>query len=454
MDEAEQITGEKVRVPIALKWLETLLITAFFLAFSVWHRPDDPFYLTGNFPWPVLGPLLIGLRYGFFMALISALIIIAALGFHLRFEITGGARDFPYVWTIGVLGISLLAGEFRDYWGRQQQKLEASNDYRGSRLEEFTRNYYLLKVSHDRLEQQLAGSSSSLREALRRLYAQIGDAGQAGLNQETASLMLQLLVRYGQLQIAGIYAINKGAPEPEPLATIGRFRKVDLKDPLLLHALAERKLVSVQTEFRQRMGDLDTDLLAAIPLIDSEDRIIGLCVIEAMPFFSFEARSLRLLAILAGHMADIVHEQAEVKAGGSPEWRYFRRHLARAGRDAEFFNLPAAMVGLPLTNNRNGQLIADHIQKVRRGLDVIAEHRAGNQRYIVVLMPLTDELGLAGYLQRLDDGLREQLGLQAGDLVTPQTLQVRNRAQADEWVQAFLFDNQGENNQGKNSHGQ
>ncbi|AHI33126.1 hypothetical protein AU15_09455 [Marinobacter salarius] len=72
MDEAEQITGEKVRVPIALKWLETLLITAFFLAFSVWHRPDDPFYLTGNFPWPVLGPLLVGLRYGFFMALISA----------------------------------------------------------------------------------------------------------------------------------------------------------------------------------------------------------------------------------------------------------------------------------------------------------------------------------------------------------------------------------------------
>ena len=56
MDEAEQITGEKVRVPIALKWLETLLITAFFLAFSVWHRPDDPFYLTGNFPWPGLGP--------------------------------------------------------------------------------------------------------------------------------------------------------------------------------------------------------------------------------------------------------------------------------------------------------------------------------------------------------------------------------------------------------------
>lgn len=442
MDESEQSRDDRARVPIALKWLETLLITAFFLAFSVWHRPDDPFYLTGNFPWPVLGPLLVGLRYGFFMALISALLIIAALGFHLRlgYEVT---REFPYVWTVGVLGISLLAGEFRDYWGRQRQKLEASNDYRGSRLEEFTRNYYLLKVSHDRLEQQLAGSSNSLREALRRLYAQIGQAGEAGMNHETAALMLQLLVRYGQLQIAAIYAITDGKPEAEPLATVGRFRSVSRKDPLLLHALTERKLVSVQTEFRQRVGDLDTDLLAAIPLIDSEDRFIGLCIIEAMPFFSFESRSLRLLAILSGHMADIVHEQAEVATGGSPEWRSFRRHLARVGRDAEAFDLPAAMVGLQLAENRNGQLIADHIQRIRRGLDVVAEHYAGGQRYIVVLMPLTDELGLAGYLQRLDDGLREQLGLHASELATPHTLQIRHRTQADEWVQNFLFDTPG-----------
>ena len=109
MDEAEQITGEKVRVPIALKWLETLLITAFFLAFSVWHRPDDPFYLTGNFPWPVLGPLLVGLRYGFFMALISALIIIAALGFHLRFEITSSKNWKRATSTVAPVWKSSLA---------------------------------------------------------------------------------------------------------------------------------------------------------------------------------------------------------------------------------------------------------------------------------------------------------------------------------------------------------
>lgn len=443
MNEEEQRPDQKARVPNVLRWLETLLITGFFLVFSVWHRPEDPFYLDGMFPWPALGPLLVGLRYGFFMALIAALILLAALGFHLRMDINAG-RDFPYVWIIGVLAISLLAGEFRDYWDRQREKLEASNDYRGSRLEEFTRNYYLLKVSHDRLEQQLAGSSSSLREALRRLYSDIDESGPPGMNKHTAALMLQLLVRYGQLQIAGIYTVTGGQPDIEPLATVGRFRNVNPQDPLLRHALAERTLVSVQMEFRQRIDDLNTGLLAVIPLIDSEDRFIGVCVVEAMPFFSFEPRSLRLIAILAGHMADIVHEQIQVPAGASPEWRSFQRQLARVGRDAETFSLPGAVMTLQLDEDRKGQLIVDYIRKIRRGLDVIAEYYASDKRYLVVLMPLTDELGLAGYLQRLDDGLREQLGLHHGELATPATMQIQSQHQAEKWLQAFLPTNESE----------
>jgi hypothetical protein len=348
-----------------------------------------------------------------------------------------------------VLGISLLAGEFRDYWERQRQKLEASNDYRGSRLEEFTRNYYLLKVSHDRLEQQLAGSSSSLREALRRFYSQINESGQTGLNAQSAQLMIQLLMRYGQLQIAGIYEVTNGRLADKPLATVGRFRDVNPKDPLLQHALAERKLVSVQTEFRQRMDELDTDLLAVIPLIDSENRFIGICAIEAMPFFSFEPRSLRLLAILAGHMADMAHEQSEMAAGGSPGWRAFRRHLARVALDAERFNLPGALVGLPLPEDQNAQLVVDYVYRIRRGLDLVTEHHSRGRRYLVILMPLTDELGLAGYLHRLDDGLREQVGLKASDLTRPVTLQISERAEADEWVQTFLFDDRQDSDYGQ-----
>lgn len=438
MNDTQQSPDEQTAVPGPLKWLETLGITLVFLAFSVWHRPEDPFFLEGNFPWSVLAPLLAGLRYGFLMALVSALVILASLGFHQGAGPGTPAEGFPYVWAVGVLGISLLAGEFRDYWDRQRQKLQASNDYRGSRLEEFTRNYYLLKVSHDRLEQQLAGSSNSLREALRRLYTDLGELPEVGLNRDSATLMLQLLVRYGQLQVAGIFAMTEGRIDDKPLATVGRFRNVNPKDPLLEHALAERRLVSIQTEFRKRLDELSTDLLAVIPLIDSDDHLVGVCVIEAMPFFSFETRTLRLLNIMGGHMADMMREQAGSRSTSNAQWRHFRHHLARVGSDADTFNLPGAMLGLVLPDDVNGKRVADHIQKARRGLDVVAEHRAGAMLYILVLTPLTDELGLAGYLQRLDDGVREAHGAHLNELATVTTLQITDRAQAQAWLDEFF----------------
>ncbi|MGM0767950.1 MAG: PelD GGDEF domain-containing protein [Pseudomonadota bacterium] len=434
-----QKQSAKEGVPRLLKWLETLLLTGFFVGMGAWNRPEDPFYVHGSFPWPVLAPLLVGLRYGFFMALVSALLIIGGLGLYLRQEAAG--PEFPFVWAVGIMAVSLVAGEFRDHWERQLEKLNASNRYRQVRLEEFTRNFYLLKVSHDRLEQQLAGSSSSLREALRRLYAEIAHTGPDGLNRENAGLMLQLLVRYGQLQIAAIYPVSNNRLGDAPVATVGAFRPVKNSDPLLLHALNEQTLVSVQTEYRKHMDDLNTDLLAAIPLIDSEDRTIALCLIEAMPFFNFQPKSLRLLAILAGHMADMVQEHQAVPAEASQEWRHFRLQLARAGRDAEEFGLPAALVGLEFHDVRQAATISEHIRKIRRGLDVVVESDAPEVQQVVILMPLTDELGLAGYLQRLNDELRETLGEPLhSQLALPQSALVRNRQQADDWLQRFLGD--------------
>lgn len=423
-------------VPQLLRWLETLGITAVFLLLGAWNRPEDPFYLTDNFPWPVLAPLLIGLRYGFFMALVSALLVIASLGFTLRAN--GQLENFPYVWATGVLGVSLLAGEFRDYWNRQQQKLEASNRYRESRLEEFTRNFYLLKVSHDRLEQQLAGSSNSLREALRRLYHDIGEIGPGGLDRHSAQAMLALLARYGHLQVAAIYPVSQGECGEAAFATVGRYRPVSRQDPLLLHALAERKMVSIQSEYQQKLDTLDTDLLAAIPLIDSQDRFVAICVVEAMPFFNFEPKTLRLLAIMAGHMGDIITEKSRIATREPQQWRQLRRHLERVGQDAERFSLTGSLVSLRLGNEQNPQQISEYVHRMCRGLDVIAEHTTEQQRLIVVLMPLTDELGLAGYLQRMDEGLREHLGLARGQLPAPQSLQITGADQARQWLDQRL----------------
>lgn len=419
-------------VPAVSRWLEAAFVTVCVVAAGAWYRPQDPFYIDHVFAWPVLAPLLVGLRYGFFMALMSCLSILAAMGMYWRSEQLGMGA-FPWVWAAGVLAVGLLAGEFRDYWGRKLEKLEAANSYGLQRLEEFTRSFYLLKVSHDRLEQRLAGSSGSLREALRRLYNEISHSPSGGLDQQNADGMLQLLIRYGQLQVAAIYAVDSGKLQPTPLATTGDYKALKENDPLISHALEEQTLVSVQTEFRDHLKRLDTDLLAAVPFLDSSGNMIALCAIQAMPFFSFQDRILRLIAILSGHMADLVQQRSVVGSQGDPDWQNLQYQMRRAGLDAEHFDLRASMIAFHCPVGFAG-VLEDRVLRLRRGLDVIATVSHGTGVLTVLLMPLTDELGQSGYLQRLEDDIRQHTGSRLGDEVTYQTHVIETIASAEAWL--------------------
>lgn len=57
-------------------WIETLLVSALALGLGLWLTPDDPLQLRGDFPWPLLAPLLIGVRYGFVRGLVSACLVV------------------------------------------------------------------------------------------------------------------------------------------------------------------------------------------------------------------------------------------------------------------------------------------------------------------------------------------------------------------------------------------
>lgn len=417
-----------------LKWFETIAITALFIAVGFWHHPNNPLFVGDIFPWPMLATLLAGLRYGFFMALVSSTLILATAGLLLRADLLPGDQ-LPYIWGVGVMTVGLLAGEFRDYWDRRIEKLVASNQYRHTRLEEFTRNFYLLKVSHDRLEQQLAGSSNSLREALRRLHSEIPYTQGSGLNREAGDLLMRLLVRYGQLQIAAIYPVTEGRLGESPVAVTGNFHPVQADDPLLSHALQERTLVSVHTEYRDNRDDLETRLLLALPLIDSGNEMIGIVTVEAMPFFSFQPKTLRLLAIMAGHMADMVQEHIRIPEKSTSEWRHFSFQLARVTSDARDHKLPAALVHFTFTNAATAAQINNRMQQMRRGLDVIACPPNAPDTQLAILMPLSDELGCAAYLQRLTDDIRQQTGQNLETIARVRQQQVSGTTNITEWLE-------------------
>ena len=68
--------------------------------------------------------------------------------------------------------------------------------------------------------------------------------------------------------------------------------------------------------------------------------------------------------------------------------------------------MPTALIRFTFTDIEKALLVAERMRQLRRGLDVITELPPSGQPGLAILLPLTDELGQAAYLQRLDDAVR------------------------------------------------
>jgi hypothetical protein len=75
---------------------------------------------------------------------------------------------FPRLYFLGGFILVLLTGEFSGLWMRRVRRAETLSNYLDERLERLTEQYYLLRLSHDRLEQELLTRPLTLRDALER----------------------------------------------------------------------------------------------------------------------------------------------------------------------------------------------------------------------------------------------------------------------------------------------
>jgi len=105
-------------------WFETLVVTVL----SIWIWMDSDYFVgassgvsqNGTFFWATIGPLLISIRYGFANGVICSLLVIAGIASILK--ITGNIAGFSFSLGVGMVMISMIAGEFRDVWHEKNQK--------------------------------------------------------------------------------------------------------------------------------------------------------------------------------------------------------------------------------------------------------------------------------------------------------------------------------------------
>lgn len=391
---------------------ETLLVTLLIPVIGLLANSKDPLFLHSPFPWLMFAPLLAGARYGFFYGFSSALgcILLTAAEWH--YLIPGGA-GFPYQASLGFVLSGMLAGEFTDTWLRRLGRMQAVSDYQSTRLNEFTRSYHLLKTSHDRLEERLAGQRHSLRDALldmrKKFYAM--ESGGDVLSRLSPQI-LEFLSVHAMIQASSLYEVSTdGRLSPEPLAKFGQVEgeeNITADHPMIRACLDSRNLISLRTsglnqlELQQRQR-----VLAVVPLIDVNERIWAVVAVKEMPFVVFHQTNLSLLAILGGAIGDVLSETYELR--GYPEQpasRVFVGHLSRWVEYTRRYRIASMLVGIEVPDLSTGgtevpahELIFEQFRALDEGI-VMPRHGGGKS--ILVLMPLTGEAGASAQRQRLE----------------------------------------------------
>ena len=394
-------------------WFETFVLTAIVIAASFITQQHDPFRLNGGFPWPLLAPLLAGLRYGFVYGFVSALLILAILGVAInqQWQIATG---FPLPWAIGIVVVAMVAGEFRDMWGRRLHRLEGAYQYRAERLEEFTRSYQLLRLSHDRLEQTVANSGFSLREGIMNLQSTLDAID--GLSPSSLQRLIEFIAEYGALTQACIVGIAADRIDTDRiLACIGGNFSINGDDPVVMRALESGELAAVNLINEYAM-DQD-QLLAAIPLADSTGEIHALLVVRSMPFFAFQENNLRLIAVLVAHGVDHLRFGTANSSVGC-----FIASFERVHQDFLKFKLDAALLRL---SGAPGDIlnVYGQLRSSVRAIDLMCMAKDKENPVIWLLLPLTDTVNARAWMQRADDILASVTSelVAIGD-IDPQTI--------------------------------
>lgn len=389
-----KLTSTSVRPLAVIGEIIFLPLVAVVLGFIL--NPDDPLWIEASFPWSWFAPIILALRYGPLAGLGAAGMLLSAW---LLLNV-GHYDSFPKLAFLGGLILVMLVGEFSSLWLARTRRAETIQIYLDQRLEHLTRQYYLLRLSHDRLEQDLISRPMSMRDALRTLRdlgREIDDPGASAQN------LLRLLAQYCQLESAALHRASDETVEDTALAAMGNPFSLKTDDPLIRQAIESRRLCHVSQVHADQQAQ--TRYLIAAPLINLNDEVYGLLIVEEMPFFSLQDETLQTINLLLGYYTDglAVHSLAEPICSKfplcPPEFAFEVQRLWHLRQSTGIASMIVALEFLPRAVERDLPL---QVMRMKRALDehwLFGDH---SRQILATLMPLGDNATAEGFVARLE----------------------------------------------------
>lgn len=378
-------------------WIEAAALPAV-VALLAWLIWDDPLGNQQGFAWAWLAPWVITLRYGTLAGALSAGVLTV---FSLALPSGSPSTGNLVPWFAGWI-TTLVLGEFADRWMERLRRDRLELDYTNEQLQRLSHQHYILRLSHDRLEQELIHQPLTLRAALEQLRR----LGPDTPDEQAGHALLDLLGSFAKLQHATLHRINGHHPEKLPLAHLGPVQALQLDDPMVMQALQRRRLTHVRD-----MSDLTSSRYRAVlPFGPDPDRLQWLLVVHHLPFLALHDGTLLALQILCDDFAHL--RQIHIDAGDLLRRRPgcpadFVAELQRLWRLQQRWQQPSTIGVLesPTQSEPQSSAWLPRIAAQLRSLDLSCSPKP--QR-LLVLLPLTHGVGCEGFVQRIDQWLRQQ----------------------------------------------
>ena len=402
--------------------LETILWPALFVFLAWFSNPGNPFYINEGFPWPWLGPWLIGLRYGVAYGAAASVGLWGSWVLYtwMMAQTLAQTPQFPRLYFLGGAIATLIAGEFGSYWRMQILRLQEGQHFLNDKVERLTRRLYLIKLSHDELEYEMVDRPGTLRESLIELrilmdrYTREHPLEAVAL--PGAQYMLDFVMQHCRIDSAIIYAVRM---EPTlkltRVASAGGMPEPAADDPMILRALESGRQVHLQDALLERSER--HQLIAATPLISSTRVPFGVVAIGNMPFTSLTTDNLQTIAVLLESYADYLRlslSASEIL----PQWPMSPRGLAGEfawlNRLSTDIGLSSRCVVWRIRHARQKEML-DYLQQLHsRGETAwrwpVGQSAQRSKPCVIVLVPFTDAAGANLYKQRIFDGMGQSFG--------------------------------------------
>jgi len=401
-------------------YVETLIIVSIYLIVGYLINPDDVCMLNGEISYILILLSIITLFHGFENGVLAMGVIAAAMWYFYP--------SFEYTEFLIAVMMTMIFSEFHYYWTKKIKAAEVISEYRGTKLDELSKAFYSLKISHDQLEKNYVVKPMSIRNSIEYIIAKHKKIDQDVETHEQKYAyyknFLGLLEKSFNVKSAFIiyrtHEDSDGFLSPSNTnIVLGEHSSViepeDIFDNYLVEKAVNRNTpIYISDETGEPTtatlpGD-DGKFIAVIPSVQ-ENKVNEILVIEKMLFMSFNRENLTSISLLLEYFAVEIRKKTHLMYKDEisiiPDAN-FRFEYARLKKLDKKYSVNSIVLVLRIDNELQATRIYEKIQTMLRSLDMVTMLENKGLYYIPLLFPLHDKAAALGFMNRLLNTLDEE----------------------------------------------